>query len=300
VGNQTPSPRDFRSPDARIARLAGCQYGIVTVAQLRAAGLGKNAITLRVKQGRLHRVGQGVYAVGHVALAQEGRWLAEVFIAGEGAALSHLACAKHWEVWRYWVFLIDVVVPQRRRAKTNARVHRCNLDPRDVTTHKGIPVTTIPRLLVDLTDTLTKWEIANVMHEAEFRNRLNLDEVQAARIRAAGRRHITRLDDAIAIHLDGSAGARSRGELRFLAALEQRGLPEPRVNTPLNGYEVDCHWLDLSLAIEIDGPHHRRRRTKAEDANKEAAWRAGGFEVLRFRETELRAATEAVAARVRC
>ena len=71
------------------------------------------------------------------------------------------------------------------------------------------------------------------------------------------------------------------------------------MNTPLNGYEVDFHWPDLALAIEIDGPGHRRRRTKHEDANKEAAWRAGGFEVLRFSEDELRAATEAVAARAR-
>jgi hypothetical protein len=241
-----------------------------------------------------------VYAVGHTALSQEARWLAEVLIAGEGAALSHFACGKLYKVYHYRVPVIDVVVPARRRPATNARIHRCeHLDPRDVSVYKGIPVTTIPRLLVDLSDEVTKWELANVIHEAEFQDLLNLAAVYQARERANGRRHLKRLDQAIAMHLDGSAGARSRGELRFLAALERRGLPEPRVNMPLNGYEVDCHWPDFALAIEIDGPHHRRRRTKAEDAKKEAAWRAGGFEVLRFREDELRAATEAVAARAR-
>jgi len=304
VGNQTPSQRDFRSPppspDAAIAWVAAGQYGLVTVAQLRAAGLGRNAITLRVKQGRLHRLAQGVYAVGHTALSQEARWLAAVFTAGPGAVLSHFACGKHYEVYHYRVSLIDVVVPTRRRPTTSARLHRCaHLDPRDVTVYKGIPVTTIPRLLVDLSDEVTKWELANVIHEAEFHDLLDLASVYQARERANGRHHLERLDQAIAMHLAGSAGARSRVELRFLATLEQRGLPEPLVNTPLYGYEVDCHWPGLSLAIELDGPHHRRRRTKTEDAKKEAAWRAGDFEVLRFRQTELRAATEAVAARAR-
>ena len=99
--------------------------------------------------------------------------------------------------------------------------------------------------------------------------------------------------------MSGSAGARSRNELKFLALVEQRRLPEPVVNTPLSGYEIDFHWPDRAFPIELDGPPHRRTRTKAEDAKKEAAWRAGGFEVLRFREDELRAATEAVAARAR-
>jgi len=69
------------------------------------------------------------------------------------------------------------------------------------------------------------------------------------------------------------------------------------VNTDLEGHEVDFQWPSLKLAIELDGVHHARARTKQEDAKKEAAWRAGGFEVLRFRETQLRAATHAVAAR---
>ena len=281
-----------------VARVAARQYGIVTVAQLHAAGLDASAIKRRVKNGRLHRVGHGVYAVGHAGLSEEAQWLAEVFVAGAGAALSHFACGKLWQVYRYRVPRIDVVVPARRRPKSKARIHRCsNLDPSDVSVHKGIPVTTIPRLLVDLTDEVTKWELANVVHEAAFRDRFDLAATRRARRRANGRHHIKRLDEAIAMHLAGSAGARSRGELRFLAALEQQRLAEPLVNTPLHGYEVDFHWPEVQLAIELDGPHHRRTRTKVEDAKKTAAWRSGGFEVLRFGEDDIRAAMVAVARR---
>ena len=113
-----------------VARVAARQYGIVTVAQLHAAGLDASAIKRRVKNGRLHRVGHGVYAVGHTGLSEEAQWLAEVFVAGAGAALSHFACGKLWQVYRYRVPRIDVVVPARRRPKSKARIHRCsNLDP---------------------------------------------------------------------------------------------------------------------------------------------------------------------------
>ncbi|RKQ90684.1 uncharacterized protein DUF559 [Solirubrobacter pauli] len=271
----------------------------MTVAQLRAARLTKNAITRRVKQQRLHRVGHGVYAVGHTALSQEGRWLAEVYTAGEGAALGYFAAAKLYEVWRYRVSLIDVVVPARRRPKTRARLHMCrNLDPRDVTVFRGIPVTTFARTCVDLTEELTKWELANLLHEAWWRKRLSIPALHETLARANGRRHLNRLEQAIALHEDGSAGTRSRDELRFLIGFEQAGLPEPLVNTDLAGHEVDFHWPTLKLALELDGIGHDRARTQREDERKEAAWRAGGFEVLRFKESQRRAATDAVAARV--
>ena len=61
------------SPDMQIAALAGRQHGVVTVAQLLAAGLDRNAIARRVAQGRLIRISSGVYAVGHAGLSREGR-----------------------------------------------------------------------------------------------------------------------------------------------------------------------------------------------------------------------------------
>jgi len=161
-----------QGPDAQIARVAARQYGIVTVGQLGEAGLDSAAIGRRVRAGRLHRVGRGVYAVGHTALSEQGRWLAEALKAGDGAALGLFAAAKLLEVWRYRVPLIDVVVPRNPRVKTSARLHRCrNLDPRDVTVFRGIPVTTFARTAVDLTDELTKWELTNLIHEAVFRDR---------------------------------------------------------------------------------------------------------------------------------
>ena len=73
------------------------------------------------------------------------------------------------QTWRYRVPLHDVLVPRRHRPVKGINLHTCRrLDPRDVTVYRGIPVTTVARMLVDLTDVLLAEELTNVMHEADF------------------------------------------------------------------------------------------------------------------------------------
>jgi predicted transcriptional regulator of viral defense system len=256
----------------------------VTAAQLADLGLGRPAIANRVADGRLHPKYRGVYAVGHARLSQHGRWIAAVLAAGDGAVLSHLAAAKLWEVWRRKVTGVDVTAPTNRRDRPGVRVHRArHLDPRDVTKHDGIPVTTVPRTLVDLSSVLTAAQLANVIHEAAFRNRFDLEATRQAIERANGRHTLHTLATALEAHANGSAGTRSALEDQFLAQLNRNGMPEPLVNTKVANVEVDFHWPDQNLCIEIDGPGHQRPRTQAEDRLRDAKLRAAAQEVIRLR-----------------
>jgi very-short-patch-repair endonuclease len=237
-----------------------------------------------VRTGRLHRKHHGVYSVGHAQISQEGEWMAAVLAAGEGAALSHLSAAKLWNVWRRKVRGIDVTSPQRRQVK-GVRVHTSrHLDPRDVTVHQGIPVTTVPRMLVDLANVLTSHQLANVIHEAEFRNRFSERATRAAMQRASGRRGLITLEQALAARAAGSAGTKSDLEDRFLALVQTTGLPDPVVNAAVQTrhrtYEVDFRWGDL--CVEIDGPGHRRPRTKKDDAARDHALSEAGLRVVRL------------------
>jgi very-short-patch-repair endonuclease len=63
------------------------------------------------------------------------------------------------------------------------------------------------------------------------------------------------------------------------------GLPDPRINTIVHGFEVDAYWP--GLCVEIDGVGHRRPRSQVDDRIRDAALRAAGFVVLRFREADL-------------
>src|SRR3954465_3786208 len=87
-------------PEARLARWARGEHGVLATAELLACGLSHAGIHRRVRAGRLHRLYPGVYAVGHAALSREGHLLAAVKACGPGAVLSHHSAAELWELAR--------------------------------------------------------------------------------------------------------------------------------------------------------------------------------------------------------
>ena len=160
--------------------------------------------------------------------------------------------------------------------------HVRSLDPRDIVLRNGVPVTTVPRTLVDLSDVLTKFQLANVVHEAAFRRLFNLEATRSAMARANGRHHLDVLDRAIDLHLSGSAGTKSDLEDTFLALLARGAVAEPLVNTHLLNEEVDFHWPDSRLVVEVDGHGHNRPPTKEHDIRRDAKLTEAGWKVLRF------------------
>jgi len=85
IDNSARDGRDRRSRrDRSIAPLAARQHGVVSAAQLLALGLSRKAIRSRVAAGRLHVIHAQVYAVGHPALGDQGRWFAAVLAGGPG------------------------------------------------------------------------------------------------------------------------------------------------------------------------------------------------------------------------
>lgn len=269
--------------DALIAELASRQHSAVRFVQLRGLGLSTAAIARRVARGWLHPRHRGVYVVGQPELSREGEWMAAVLAAGPVSALSHLSCAALVGVSRFREPLIAVTTTRRPKLD-GVRVHTVRrLDPRDVTTHKRIPVTTVHRMLVDLSDIRTAHQVANVIHELAFRGRYVEAAVRDSMARANGRHRLHVLERAMEFHRLGSAGTRSGAEDAFLALVS----PEPRVNMGLLGFEVDFHWPQLRLVVEIDGVGHLRKATKADDDRRDAALAAAGYATLRFRDTDV-------------
>ncbi len=276
------------SVDTVLAAVGARQHGLITFAQLLAAGLSRGAISKRAAKGSLHRVFPGVYALGHAVLSREARWHGAVLAYGDGAALGLLSATELWRVRRYRAPLIDVVVPGRRSPQPGVRLHRTrNLDPRDVTVYRGIPVTTVARTLVDLTEVLDALELANVIHEADFRSRFSLAATRQAMARANGRHHLDVLEEALRHNKNGSAGTKSRVERAFRALVEQIGIEQPLSNTIVAGLEVDFHWPALHLVVETDGPGHERPRTRREDAHRDRTLKVAGYRVLRFTDMDI-------------
>jgi hypothetical protein len=106
----------------QLAEVAARQHGVLTTAQLGLTGAG---IAKRVSTGTLHRIHRGVYALGHPRLSKEGRWMAAILAAGDGAALAGLSAAALWQIWRRRTDTIDVIAPGNRRPQAGFRLHTC-------------------------------------------------------------------------------------------------------------------------------------------------------------------------------
>lgn len=265
--------------DARIAAFAARQHAAVTIDQLRTAGLTDAGVVKRVGRGVLYRRYRGVYVVGQPTLSADGERMAAVLAAGPGAALSHIALAQLRGISRFQDHTLHVSAPRLRQLK-GVVVHKVRrLDPRDVTTYRGIPSTTVHRLFVDLAETMTPHQLANVMHEAAFHGWFVEAAIRDAVTRANGRHKLAVVERAIALHNVGCPGTKSAGEDAFLALVED---DEPLVNLHVEGRQVDFHWPGHRLVVEIDGAGHGRDPTHLDDTHRDGLLRAAGWTVLRF------------------
>lgn len=245
------------SVDRAIADIAEAQHGVVARSQLTAAGLGRRAIGHRLECGRLQRVERGVYAVGHRVRSSETIWMTAVLAAGAVAVLSHRSAAALWGLRGSSRRRTDVTVPGPRRSRSLVEFHQAMLPPDEVTVCSGVPVTTVPRTLLDLASVVERRHVERAIQEADVRrlhDPLSLLDLVA---RYPGRRGTPLIKAILADGRVGGGVPRSELEGRFLAFLDRFTLPRPEVNANLcvrgRWVEVDCLWRSARLIVELDG-----------------------------------------------
>src|SRR3954469_2651909 len=266
--------------EAVIGRFASGQHGLVTRAQLLDAGLTRHQIQHRLLLGALLCVHRGVYRVGHRAPSVEADYLAAVLACGAGARLSGRAAAHLLGLLKGRAPKPEVTAPRQRQVP-GVRVRRGRIDPIDRATHRGIPVTAVPRTLIDLAADLSLGALARACHEAGVRYRLtpaHLADALARRPRnTPGAPNLRRI-------VDGDARVTlSRLERRFLELLGEHGLPLPRTNRPAGAYHVDCRWPDRRVTVELDSYRfHHSRHAWEQDRRRERDARARGDDFRRY------------------
>jgi hypothetical protein len=275
---------EFRDIDRRIGAIAGAQGGVVSREQLLAIGLSGRAVDSRVGAGKLHPLHRGVYAVGHRVVSQDGRWRAAVFAAGPGAVLSHATAAAVWELRAERSAAIDVSVGTAgRRGRAGLRFHRRRLTPQEVTTVRGIPVTTVPRTLLDLAaQGLHGRPLESLIDRAEHRRLLDFTDLHRLARANHARPGIPALRAVLARYTP-NAPTRSELEERFIELCDAHAIPRPRINERIEDIEVDFHWPDKNLVVEVDGyAWHRSPTTLANDHERDVKLVLAGKRVLRF------------------
>jgi hypothetical protein len=276
--------------ERRLGEVARRQHGVIAHAQLVGLGLSSSAIGVWAKRGRLHRVHRGVYAVGHLALTRNGRFMAAVLAAGEGAALSHFSAAVVWGILQDRGQMIHVTAEGRRRIR-GVVVHVSPLEGERVR-RQGIVVTTPARTLVDLADVVRKPRtLERALDEAEY---LDLDWQSATPRR--GRRGYGLLSSVLAVHEPGTTRTLSELEEWFVEFCDARGIRRPAVNTVIEGYLCDFVWRDHRVIVETDGKRaHGTRRARRRDPIRDADLQIAGWRVMRIPSVRLSKEPDAVA-----
>jgi hypothetical protein len=266
--------------ESGIARMASTAHGVVTRRQLQRAGVTADEIRRRVRKGVLLREYPGVYRVGHRAPSIEARYLAAVLACGKRALLAGRAGGHLLGLLKGTPPSAEVITATYRRIPGVITHRSLHIHPLDATTWRGIPVTTVPRTLVDLAGVLKPDELARACHEAQVRHHTRPEQVEAVLARrptspgAKTLRSVLRGDTRVTL---------SKLERRFLALLKQANLPLPQTNRKADAHWVDCRWPDQRLTVELDSYRfHHSRHAWEQDRRREREAHARGDDFRRY------------------
>lgn len=252
-----------------VALIAGRQHGRINWRQLRDEGIATSAIQRWIADGRLRPVHHGVYAVGHEAPSLHGDLVAAVLACGRGTVVSHLSAAHLLGLVRSRPGRPEVTV-----ATTNGRrrpglvVHRVAwLHELDLWTWQGVPVSSVPRVLLDIAARLPPEDLCRACHEAwiRHRHRGSPPQIEACIARNPHKPGARKLRLAM-----GADVTLSTLEDEFVALLARHRLPAARTNVDHAGDKVDCHWPERGVTIELLSYrfHGSRRAFEADVARR--------------------------------
>lgn len=186
-------------------------------------------------------------------------------------------------------------ITHARSTRSNRELlrHCADLPADEVTSRRGIPVTTASRALLDLAAAVSLAEFERAVREAEFLrlpDRPPLTQLLARYPRRRGARTIRVTLERLSRL--GPGATRSPLEDRFLRLAARSKLPMPETNVALRldgrTYEADCLWRDAWLIVELDGHEsHRTRAAFESDRERDRHLQVAGWTVIRVTDRQL-------------
>lgn len=282
-----------------VAKLARRQYGVVSGRQMAELGISKDQIFREVTNGRLHRVHRSVFAIGHDAIPRHGRCMAAVLSCGPGALLSHRSAAWLWGLTSRWRQTVEVTAATPRETRHEVKLHNAKaLQDEDRSTYERVPVTAIPRTLLDFA-AVDPTFLEAAIERAYRRGLLDLNAIDRLLVRSQGFRGVARLREAVEIYRV-KAFTRSLLERRFLSLVRRAGLRRPSMNLFIAGFELDAYWPIERFAVELDTyDHHGDPATFETDRLRQEDLKLAGIEMARITGARMDREPKEVAVRLR-
>lgn len=149
----------MRSRIDELLPLAEQNDGLVTAAQARTLGIADSVLARLTQRRKLERVARGVYRIPYfptdpLSQYREAVLWARASHGPEQVALSHETALGVYGISDVNPARVHLTVPKQARLRRQKPkwivIHRADLLPSDVTTHEGLPVTTVGKSVIDM------------------------------------------------------------------------------------------------------------------------------------------------------
>jgi hypothetical protein len=139
------------STDARalVHAVARSRHGVVGTTEAMQLGMSRSQLRTEIDKGIWRRAAPGAL----VASAAPRTWRQQIAVAtvSTGGVASHRAAARLHHLDGHRSDVVELTVPPTTRVdRPGWTVHRCSIDPCDLTEVDGLPTTNLARTLVDL------------------------------------------------------------------------------------------------------------------------------------------------------
>lgn len=276
-----------------IATVSAEQGGVITRRQLRSLGLSDSTIRRRVVSGEWFRVIRGVYRV--YPARDELDTLRSAVAALPNATVSHMSAARIHQLPTPEGPPTVSVHSQTTHTFPGVRVIRCH-DLR--TPHVGrvsaLPVTTVPRTVMDLAGVISRALLQRIVDDAVSRRLVTLPEIRTVLndVARQGKPGVTSMRWVLDRKTDAPIPP-SVFEARFHEALRDGGIDGFEVEFPIpwdRKRRFDIAFVQERVAIELDS---RRWHTQIDafetDRQRDRECVVHGWTMLRFTWSDLNA-----------
>lgn len=273
--------------------------GVVTTAELAAAGTSRGQVQRLVRQGALVRLVRGGYAPAALVAARPGDRAGEhaiiasaaLAVAGADSVVSHHSAALIHGLDLLGsgpggtVALTRPPGCRNHAGRAGVRVHVAALAAGHVVTRRGVPVTSVARTVIDLARTCpfpAGVVVADSALHTGQTTKAELESVIVACARWPGLRAARRVT--------GFCDARSESVLESVsrAAFHDQGLPPPELQAWVGDEidvigRVDFLWRAYRTVAEADGAIKYADPSRAiAQLDRDKQLREAGFEVVHF------------------
>lgn len=272
--------------DALIARIAGRQERLITLAQLYSLGLSDDQIRRRVKRGLLHVLHRGVFIVGPPNIPPRGHLKGALLTLGNHAFLTHrtsLAFQGLRDIDTRNIHL--TVIADHTPKRPGLTIHRTSTrpHPHEIRSRFGLRYSSLPRALVEVAPDERPEELMRLITLGLHKGIVDIKALQETIARHERRPGVGILQSALSRYVD-TADRKSGLEVGFddYCASDSR-IPLYEKNVRMGPYEFDVVFRDQKLVVELDGrPYHVALKDMDNDRAKDIWVQRQGLRIMRI------------------